>query len=143
LRACTCAENAQNVARPRTNSSGAIGVTWNKSCKKWQSSIKNLGKSHYLGLFDTVTEASAAYLAAKNKLHTFQPIPRALASKNYHNEERDERQLLRLTNDDVMRIFRATGRQVDIAARFGTTQSQVSRIKLRKARVDVTQGLIA
>lgn len=143
LRACTCAENAQNLARPRTNSSGAIGVTWNKSCKKWQSSIRRLGKSHYLGLFDTVEEAAQAYLSAKSALHTFQKAPRSFASVNTYQAGGGKRGMTKLAADVVVEIFKASGRQVDIAKRYGTNQSMVSSIKRRAAWAHITEGLAA
>lgn len=73
LRECTNAENHQNLPMLSTNSSGFVGVTWNKSCSKWQAQIRAKGKSKYLGVFSSAEEAAEAYAAAKRQLHTFHP----------------------------------------------------------------------
>lgn len=54
----------QANAKPRRNSSGLKGVTWQKSNKKWQASIKVRGKSIYLGSYDTPEEAHQKYIEA-------------------------------------------------------------------------------
>ncbi len=41
--------------------SGVRGVSWNKSCGKWQSEIVVSGKRKYLGVFDTIESAAKAY----------------------------------------------------------------------------------
>lgn len=77
LRPATFAENAQNAPRPRSNTSGFHGVSWNKRQKKWRAHIRVKGEGQiYLGSFDTPQDASAAYLTAKARFHTFQPSPR-------------------------------------------------------------------
>ena len=68
LRDATRPENHQNLA--------GVGVQYCKQRKKWRARIKSLGKEHHIGRFDTREEAHAAYLRAKAKLHTFNPIPR-------------------------------------------------------------------
>lgn len=50
--------NMQNQKRRSTNTSGFMGVSWNKACKKWHASACILGKHHYLGLFDDLDEAN-------------------------------------------------------------------------------------
>ena len=47
----------------------AKGYSWNKRLKKWMAYIKLNAKYIHLGFFDIEAEASAAYLAAKEKLH--------------------------------------------------------------------------
>lgn len=61
LRICTIAENCRNRNVPKTNTSGAKGVHWNKQMNKWQASLRYNGTHYHLGLFDTVKEASDAY----------------------------------------------------------------------------------
>ena len=61
LRIVTPAQNAQNQ-RGHGGSSPHRGVTWNRSCARWQAQVKLAGKNHYLGLF--VEEADAARAAA-------------------------------------------------------------------------------
>ena len=70
LRLVTPSENMQNVSQNPRNTSGAKGVCWNASSRKWQSQIKANGKSIYLGLFSELESASAAYKAAAAKYHT-------------------------------------------------------------------------
>lgn len=82
LRECTHAQNHQNRGRPAPSeraaerASGRIGVTWHKLRQKWRASVSVAGKQVHAGLFDTPEEAHQAYLAAKAKYHTFQPVPR-------------------------------------------------------------------
>ena len=58
--------NSQNQPMRANNSSGATGVTWHKKASRWLAQITVKGKNKYLGLFDTVEEASAAYRTAAN-----------------------------------------------------------------------------
>jgi hypothetical protein len=73
LREATCAENAQNKARPRNNSSGHIGVTWDKATGKWLAQIKHKGKYQGLGRYADIKDAATAYQEAKARLHVFNP----------------------------------------------------------------------
>ena len=58
--------NRENCSRARSLKKGLpTGVTFNKRDKKYQSQIQINGKINYLGLFNTIEEASNAY---KNKL---------------------------------------------------------------------------
>ena len=61
LRAVTHVENSKNKAMPKTNTSGFIGVRWNKKSKKWRVCIQ---KTHY-GTFksksDATTKAKEVY----------------------------------------------------------------------------------
>jgi hypothetical protein len=70
LREVSRTENANNTRRPRPgNTSGYLGVTWDKVNKKWRSQIMVAGKSIKIGRFIDKNEAYEAYLAAKRKLH--------------------------------------------------------------------------
>lgn len=64
LRIATPTQNNANCALTSRNTTGLKGVTWHKKCCRWQASIKENGKNHYLGLFDTAEAAHAAYAAA-------------------------------------------------------------------------------
>lgn len=68
LRDCTQLENCQN--------NKAKGVHYVKLRGNWQAKIMYKRKIHHLGTFKTEEEARAAYLEAKAKLHTFNPIQR-------------------------------------------------------------------
>lgn len=76
LRLATYAQNSQNRARRRTNKSGFTGVYWDRETKKWRAEICHKGVDISLGRFIDKYAAYAAYLAAKAKYHTFQPVPR-------------------------------------------------------------------
>lgn len=75
LRECTQLENQQNRAPQKQKRSGLpMGVSPFRG--KYRAQISLSGKVRYLGTFDTRELAHAAYLAAKAKLHTFNPVPR-------------------------------------------------------------------
>jgi len=78
LRACTRSENNQNHAIRSDARSGFVGVGWHNQAGKWRARIKLNGREIFLGCFDDPKEASLAYLAAKNKVHVFNPVPRAM-----------------------------------------------------------------
>lgn len=77
LREATNAENLQNLTARSNSRSGLLGVSWHARAGKWMGQITHNRKLHYLGLFATAEEAHVAYLEAKAKLHTFQPVPLA------------------------------------------------------------------
>lgn len=61
--------NRHNVTKARAhNATGILGVHL-KRPGKWSAQISNRGKSFYLGTFDSPQLASAAYVAAKRRLH--------------------------------------------------------------------------
>jgi hypothetical protein len=60
LRIATAKQNARNKRVQRNNTSGVLGITWNKSCQKWQASLEADGKCHYLGVFKELNDAAAA-----------------------------------------------------------------------------------
>ncbi len=69
LRSATRAENARNQQRRRDNSSGLIGVVWNKSACKWAAKISVDGKRKHLGYFADPAEASRVRDVAAQKYH--------------------------------------------------------------------------
>lgn len=60
LRAVTNAENAKNKKKPNTNTSGVIGVSWDKMRQKWHAYIRTGGILINLGLFEVFEEAVLA-----------------------------------------------------------------------------------
>ena len=78
LREATNAENQQNRVINRNNTSGLMGVCWNRKMGKWQAQIRGAGHRRFLGLFTDPEAAHAAYLAAKAEIHPFQPVPRVV-----------------------------------------------------------------
>jgi hypothetical protein len=71
----TASGQAQNRKIPTTNKSGYIGVTGSDR-HGWYASIMINNKTTALGTYKTAEEAAQAYLKAKAKMHSFQPIPR-------------------------------------------------------------------
>jgi hypothetical protein len=69
LRDATFSQNSRNKRKHRNNTSGLKGVWWNKQAEKWQAEIYADGKKRYLGLFDDLYAAHAAYAAASAELH--------------------------------------------------------------------------
>jgi len=69
LREVTSAENKRNLAIPAHNSSGAIGVSFSKTKKKWRAYI-GVGdqRQSHLGYFTTEQEAKAARRTAEAQL---------------------------------------------------------------------------
>jgi len=65
LRECTSQENMRNQRRRFDSKSGVCGVTWNKGVGKWQAQIKVNGKNIYLGIHESIEDASDAYQKAK------------------------------------------------------------------------------
>lgn len=69
LREATPAQNAWNRTRMAMARSGLRGAVWNKSCRRWQASLKVAGNMLYLGVFDTPEAAHIAYEAARARHH--------------------------------------------------------------------------
>lgn len=66
-------ENQQNRGGPQKNNKlGVLGVRRHK-CGKFQAQIRYFGKYKHLGLFSSIDEARAAYMAAKRELHPHSP----------------------------------------------------------------------
>lgn len=74
LRDATPAQNNQNHKPHRNSRSGVRGV--HQLGNKWRASIRVNGRNRHLGVFDHITEASQAYLAARANAFPFQPVPR-------------------------------------------------------------------
>lgn len=73
LREASDKENAQNRSLPKNNTSGYLGVTWNRQAKAWQAQIIVDGKYKNLGLFDSKEMAAERYREVKAELHQFHP----------------------------------------------------------------------
>jgi len=56
------------------SSSKYVGVYWNKSAEKWQSSIRINGKLKYLGVFTDEKEAAQAYQNELNKIKEIEKL---------------------------------------------------------------------
>lgn len=60
-------ENNRNIAIPRDNKSGVMGVCWCKNHKKWHVRIKARGENVYVGAFINFDDAVTARRAAERK----------------------------------------------------------------------------
>jgi HNH endonuclease len=69
LRASTMPQNLANISKPRHNTSGFKGVSWDKSKRKWKASIKVGRQTIHLGRFDDIHEAHKVYCAKLEQLH--------------------------------------------------------------------------
>lgn len=72
LRLATQFENMQNTQKPSHNSSGHIGVSWERRRNKWRAHITKNGKMVAIGEFAYIEDAITARKAAEIKFHTFQ-----------------------------------------------------------------------
>lgn len=78
LRAATRAEQMQNLAPMKHNTSGYPGVGQDPN-GRWRAYITVDGKRKHLGYHDTAEQAYAAYVTAKAQHHSFQPFVRSQA----------------------------------------------------------------
>ena len=69
LRLATRSQNQWNKTAYKTNTSGYKGVTWDIQKGKWRVKIAVNRRQIFLGLFDDLTEAGAAYAEAALKYH--------------------------------------------------------------------------
>lgn len=67
LRICTQSENSKNVKARKNNTSGYIGVSWDKNRNKWHSQITFNRKCINLGRFENIEDAIAARKEAEKK----------------------------------------------------------------------------
>jgi hypothetical protein len=65
LRVVSAKENQRNMAKRKSNRSGACGVSMYKDNKRWIARIKAFGKTKHIGLFESIEEAVAARKAAE------------------------------------------------------------------------------
>ncbi len=57
LREVSRSENRKNLRLIKTNTSGYIGVSWNKDCHKWRATIQADNKKIHLGYFIHLSNA--------------------------------------------------------------------------------------
>lgn len=72
LRNVDATSNMRNTKLPKTNTSGHIGVSWNKRREKWVAQIKVNNRNISIGYFDDIKKAAEARCAASNA-HNFHP----------------------------------------------------------------------
>lgn len=67
LRAVTKSENCRNVSKGSKNTSGHVGVAWDKRRNCWRAEIKVNGRNIYLGRFTEKSDAITARRKAEQK----------------------------------------------------------------------------
>ena len=67
LRDVSHVENQRNQKNRTDNTSGHMGVHWNKQLNKWEARIKTDGRKKHLGLFTSLDDAIAARKAAERQ----------------------------------------------------------------------------
>lgn len=67
LRLATPAENSKNQKKPSTNTSGVVGVYWNKHNGNWRARIKSAQRNIEVGSFDCIAAAILARHIAERK----------------------------------------------------------------------------
>ena len=69
LRPATPSNNAQNRTKQKNNTSGIIGISWNKRQQQWVARIGVNGTKKNLGSFANKTDAIRARLKAEKEYH--------------------------------------------------------------------------
>lgn len=69
LREADQKENGRNTRKKRNNKSGFKGVYWHKQKQKWRAAITVNYKKIFLGNYEKISAAKAAYEAAALKYH--------------------------------------------------------------------------
>jgi len=73
LRDVSASENSHNSKRPKNNTSGFPGVSWNIQRQKWMAYICVNNRRIHLGLFDDIDDAVQARKMAKINYHPSSP----------------------------------------------------------------------
>lgn len=73
LRSVTTQENTWNTIKHKYNTSGTLGVCWNKLEQKWKAYIMHNGKNLHLGYFCSLEAAVAARKAKEVELGRIPP----------------------------------------------------------------------
>lgn len=68
LRDVPQSENARNTRIGKKNTSGTLGVSWDKGCKKWAATIRQDGRQRRIGLFVKKDDAVRARKEAEQKI---------------------------------------------------------------------------
>lgn len=84
LRPANSKENARNRSKQSNNTSGFIGVSWDKECQKWRPFIKVGGKMIHLGRYVKKEDAIRARLEAELKYFGEEFAPQRHLFKQYN-----------------------------------------------------------
>lgn len=89
LRVCTRAQNGQNMPS-RAGTSRFRGVSWNTRLAKWVAQGKVNGTVHYLGRFDSETEAAQVAAAWRGEHLPFTNVARDVCPDFVREEQPEE-----------------------------------------------------
>ena len=84
IRQCTRNDNTHNSSVRSDNSSGYIGVSWNKTNNRWEAYIMCNNKKMFLGGFSNKTDALIARLNAECKYFGYEFAPQRHLFKQYN-----------------------------------------------------------
>lgn len=84
IRSCTRNDNTHNSNIRSDNSSGYIGVSWNKTNNRWEARIMCNNKNIFLGGFSNKMDALIARLNAEYKYFGFEFAPQRHLFKQYN-----------------------------------------------------------
>lgn len=77
LRVVTNKQNCEHQSGASSRSkSGVLGVHWHSGASKWTAQVMHNRKSHYVGLFNSISEAERAVVAKRNELFTHNDVDR-------------------------------------------------------------------
>jgi hypothetical protein len=77
LRPASAKQNLENRRSANSNSvSGVRGVSWSKRSRKWRTTVMHHGRQHSAGNHDDLSEAEAAVIELRNRLHTYNDVDR-------------------------------------------------------------------
>jgi hypothetical protein len=77
LRNVSQKDNAQNIALPKHNKSGHIGVSWVKTHNSWTVYVKVDGKNKWLGYYKDLKQAVTARKAGEHKYYNLAEVESA------------------------------------------------------------------
>jgi hypothetical protein len=81
LRSVTFQENCKNLPMRSDNTSGFVGVVWDKSRSKWMARVMDNYREKFLGYFENFDDAVAARIAA-NETYGFHENHGSVAAAN-------------------------------------------------------------
>jgi hypothetical protein len=77
LRPATPKQNVEHVQGPRAdNTSGYLGVSWDKARQKWTAAVGHNGKTYHLGRFEDAAVAGEAARLKRIELFTYNDVDR-------------------------------------------------------------------
>jgi hypothetical protein len=70
LRSCNISENLWNSKKPKNNTSGIKGVSWDKKRKRWRARVLYKNQEFHVGFFVNLEEAKIKLQQKRESLHS-------------------------------------------------------------------------